>query len=108
MVYKGIFLKFLNSLKLFLMSFSMYSSFSLILMSTLGSPVCNFSGQKLSKSNENSKFENENAYKLANAVSINSCYTSQIIEEHAGDKHPKHVGNKTEFGLLGLLLHLCI
>ncbi|XP_063725899.1 plasma membrane calcium-transporting ATPase 2-like isoform X3 [Symsagittifera roscoffensis] len=43
---------------------------------------------------------------LANAISINSGYTSQIIEEHAGDKHPKHVGNKTECGLLGLLLHL--
>ncbi len=42
---------------------------------------------------------------LANAISINSGYTSQIIEEQPGDKHAKHVGNKTECGLLGLLMH---
>jgi len=43
---------------------------------------------------------------LAHALSINSGYTSQIIEEYKGDKHPKHVGNKTECGLLGLLMQL--
>ncbi|XP_075248477.1 LOW QUALITY PROTEIN: plasma membrane calcium-transporting ATPase 2-like [Convolutriloba macropyga] len=43
---------------------------------------------------------------LAHAISINSGYTSQIIEEHPGDKHAKHVGNKTECGLLGLLMQM--
>ena len=99
-IYKGIFLTFLNSLKFFHMSVGMCSSFPLISMSKLGCTVCNFVGGKTVKMKMYLNFV------LANAISINSGYTSQIIEEHAGDKHPKHVGNKTECGLLGLLLHL--
>ncbi|XP_038552218.1 plasma membrane calcium-transporting ATPase 2 isoform X12 [Micropterus salmoides] len=43
---------------------------------------------------------------LANAISINSAYTTKILPPDKEGGLPKQVGNKTECGLLGLVLDL--
>ncbi|XP_062842717.1 plasma membrane calcium-transporting ATPase 2 isoform X4 [Trichomycterus rosablanca] len=43
---------------------------------------------------------------LANAISINSAYTTNILPPDKEGGLPKQVGNKTECGLLGLVLDL--
>ncbi|XP_037649496.1 plasma membrane calcium-transporting ATPase 2 isoform X4 [Sebastes umbrosus] len=43
---------------------------------------------------------------LANSISINSAYTSKILPPDKEGGLPKQVGNKTECGLLGLVLDL--
>nr|XP_023693178.1 plasma membrane calcium-transporting ATPase 3 isoform X3 [Paramormyrops kingsleyae] len=43
---------------------------------------------------------------LVNAISINSAYTSKILPPDTEGALPKQVGNKTECGLLGLVLDL--
>ncbi|KAM8867858.1 plasma membrane calcium-transporting ATPase 2 isoform 1-T2 [Synchiropus picturatus] len=43
---------------------------------------------------------------LVNAISINSAYTSKILPPDKEGGLPKQVGNKTECGLLGLVLDL--
>ncbi|XP_073732122.1 plasma membrane calcium-transporting ATPase 4 isoform X3 [Misgurnus anguillicaudatus] len=43
---------------------------------------------------------------LVNSISINSAYTSKILPPEKEGGLPRHVGNKTECGLLGLVLAL--
>ncbi|XP_057218479.1 plasma membrane calcium-transporting ATPase 4 isoform X3 [Triplophysa rosa] len=43
---------------------------------------------------------------LVNSISINSAYTSKILPPEREGGLPRHVGNKTECGLLGFVLEL--
>ncbi|XP_030634670.1 plasma membrane calcium-transporting ATPase 4 [Chanos chanos] len=43
---------------------------------------------------------------LVNSISINSAYTTKILPPEREGGLPRHVGNKTECGLLGLVLEL--
>ncbi|XP_065097457.1 plasma membrane calcium-transporting ATPase 4 isoform X3 [Paramisgurnus dabryanus] len=43
---------------------------------------------------------------LVNSISINSAYTSKILPPEKEGGLPRHVGNKTECGLLGMVLAL--
>ncbi|KAL1460917.1 hypothetical protein WDU94_012853 [Cyamophila willieti] len=44
--------------------------------------------------------------KIVECISVNSAYTSQIMPSRIPNELPKHIGNKTECGLLGFVLEM--
>ncbi|KAI6194699.1 Calcium-transporting ATPase [Aphelenchoides besseyi] len=65
--------------------------------------VCAYTNGMEHKQPKLSDFDVKTAEMLTYAIAINSSYTAQIVPPTAEDEQARHVGNKTECGLLAFL-----